>query len=86
MYLAYAGAIIFFVALACGLIVFFSRPFSSIKLVWGLFCLAVVGWAFGLYEIFSKSDISYNEALYWSRFLNYFALPEFNLEVQHPRS
>ncbi|MBN1869994.1 MAG: GAF domain-containing protein, partial [Candidatus Omnitrophica bacterium] len=71
-YLSFSGIIIFATSIASSIFVFYSKPRTTLKLTWGLFCLSVSLWGFGLFKAFITVD--YNNALFWARFLNLSAL------------
>lgn len=71
-YLAWSGVLIAVSSLLCSLFVFLSRPFNTLKFIWGLFSLAVGLWGVGLYKSYTATD--YSLALFWLRFLNISAI------------
>ena len=71
-YLSLSGIIIFLTSIACSGIVFYSKPKTTLKIIWGLFSLAVSFWGLGLFKAYITDD--YIHALFWARFLNLSAL------------
>ncbi len=71
-YLALSGVVIAISSILCSAMVFMSKPSSTLKSTWGFFSLTVGLWGFGLYRAYTA--VAYNDALFWLRFLNLFAI------------
>ena len=68
MFMVVGGAFIVFSALVCCFVILFSRPVNWIKFVWGIFCLSVAAWGYGLFR--GHLNVELSESLFWFRVAN----------------
>jgi signal transduction histidine kinase len=70
--LSSSGLAVFITSIITAAFVYFKNPKREVNIVWGLFCLSVAAWAFGLFMAFLTPNSGVT--LFWSRFLNLSAI------------